>query len=79
MHESLRSLESRHLMRRNDWRIKECSQIQGNLEDRKSLNRALEGIDVAYLVTDFRGPGGIEGELKQGRGFVDACQSVGLR
>ncbi|KAK7223284.1 hypothetical protein V2G26_011287 [Clonostachys chloroleuca] len=47
---------------------------KGDLLDRQSLLNALNGMDVAYLVTDFRGPEDIEGETKQGKQFVDAAK-----
>lgn len=51
--------------------------VKGNLLDRQSLAKALTGCDAAYLVTDFRGPEDIDGELKQGRQFVDAAAEAG--
>jgi uncharacterized protein YbjT (DUF2867 family) len=50
---------------------------KGDLLDRQSLLNALDGVDAAYLVTDFRGPEDIEGEMKQGKQFVDAAKESG--
>lgn len=50
---------------------------RGDLLDRQSLVKALAGVDYAYLVTDFRGPEDIEGELKQGKQFIDAAKEAG--
>ena len=46
--------------------------VAGDMNDRASLDAALEGMDSAYLVTTFfeEGP---EQEAAQGRRFVDAC------
>lgn len=53
--------------------------VKGDLLDRQSLMAALTGVDSAYLVTDFRGPEDIEGELKQGRLFIDTAKESGER
>lgn len=50
---------------------------QGDLENRDSLVAALSDVDAAYLVTDFRGPGDVEGEFQQGKNFVDAAKETG--
>ncbi|CAH0030523.1 unnamed protein product [Clonostachys rhizophaga] len=52
---------------------------KGDLLDRQSLLNALNDVDVAYLVTDFRGPGDIEGEMKQGKQFVDVAKESGVK
>lgn len=51
---------------------------KGDLLDRESLVAALADVDAAYLVTDFRGPEGVSGELQQGRQFVDCAREAGL-
>jgi uncharacterized protein YbjT (DUF2867 family) len=51
--------------------------VKGDLLDRQSIFKALEGVDAAYLVTDFRGPEDVEGELKQGKQFVDVAKEAG--
>ncbi|RSL47456.1 hypothetical protein CEP53_009934 [Fusarium sp. AF-6] len=53
--------------------------VKGDLLDRQSISKALEGADAAYLVTDFRGPEDVEGELKQGKQFVDAAKEAGVK
>lgn len=50
---------------------------QGDLLDDRSVEEALRGVDAAYLVTEFRGPKGVEGELEQGYRFVDAAKRAG--
>lgn len=52
--------------------------FKGDLLDRQSVVDALEGVDAAYLVTDFRGPEDVAGELRQGRQFVDAAKETGM-
>ncbi|KAH6656181.1 hypothetical protein F5X68DRAFT_178887 [Plectosphaerella plurivora] len=52
--------------------------VKGDLLDRSSLLAALAGVDRAYLVTDFRGPEDVEGELKQGRLFIDTAKEAGV-
>lgn len=52
--------------------------VRGDLGDRTSLQNALEGCGAAYLVTDFRGPEDIQGELSQGRLFVDIVKETGM-
>ncbi|KAH6642468.1 hypothetical protein C7974DRAFT_351080 [Boeremia exigua] len=47
--------------------------VQADLEDGASLEAALRGCDAAYLVTDFRGSGDVQGEIQQGKNFVDAA------
>lgn len=50
---------------------------QGDLLNRSSLAKALLGVDYAYLVTDFRGPEDVHGELKQGKEFIDSAKEAG--
>ncbi|GME61919.1 hypothetical protein CEP52_008575 [Neofusicoccum parvum] len=52
--------------------------VKGDLLDRASVAQALKDCDAAYLVTDFRGREDVDGELKQGRQFVDAAKELGL-
>ena len=51
--------------------------VKGDLLSRPDLEKALRGIDAAYLVTDFRGPEDVQGELKQGRQFIDVAKEAG--
>ncbi|KAG5808547.1 hypothetical protein H9Q74_002508 [Fusarium xylarioides] len=53
--------------------------VKGDLLDPESLARALGGADAAYLVTDFRGYRDTDGELEQGRQFIDAAKTAGLK
>lgn len=50
---------------------------RGDLTDSNSLIVALDGCDAAHLVTDFRNPDDIAGELRQGYTFIDAAKQVG--
>jgi uncharacterized protein YbjT (DUF2867 family) len=49
----------------------------GNLNNILSLEAALYDCEVAYLVTDFRGPGDVQGEVEQGQNFVIAAKRAG--
>lgn len=51
--------------------------VKGDLADAISLEAALRGCDAAYLVTDFRGPNDITGEIEQGHVFTDAAKRAG--
>lgn len=53
--------------------------VEGDLEDKASLERALYGCNSAYLVTDFRGSRDVRGEIEQGRNFVDAARTTGKK
>jgi hypothetical protein len=49
---------------------------RGDLSDIRTVEEALQRVNVAFLVTDFRGPGEVDGELKQGFQFVDAAKKA---
>lgn len=51
--------------------------VRGDLGDGPSLQAALEGIDGAFLVTDWMGAG-IEREIVWGKTFADAANQSGL-
>jgi uncharacterized protein YbjT (DUF2867 family) len=52
----------------------------GDLEDTASLDRALAGVDGAFLVTTFMGGGAsVESEERQGKNLVEAAARTGLR
>jgi len=51
----------------------QISLIKGDMLDTNSLTTALQGVDAAFLVTDFTGPQGIAGEIAQGKTFIDAA------
>jgi uncharacterized protein YbjT (DUF2867 family) len=54
--------------------------VAGDLDDTASLDRALAGVDGAFLVTAFRGGGAsVESEERQGKNFVEAAARTGLR
>lgn len=50
--------------------------VRGDLSDKSSLISALEGITVAYFMTDSSI--GVEGEIAQGRGFIAALQEASV-
>lgn len=50
---------------------------KGNLSDRDSLVNALQGVSAVHLVTDFRGPKGADGEIEEGKLFIDCAVSTG--
>ena len=52
--------------------------VKGDLTDSASLEKALAGVDTAFLVTDFMAKG-VEDEVKQGKTFVDAFNKAGGR
>lgn len=51
--------------------------VKGNLLDKESLVSALQGVDAAFLVTDFMG--GTDEEVKQGKTFIDAAVQARLK
>jgi uncharacterized protein YbjT (DUF2867 family) len=53
--------------------------IQGNFDDRASLERALAGMYGAYAVQTPWQSGGVEGELRQGIAFADAAKAAGIQ
>jgi uncharacterized protein YbjT (DUF2867 family) len=52
--------------------------IQGDLDDRRSLDRAINGVHGAFSVGSFweHGP---EGEVRQGKAVADAAKAAGLK
>lgn len=50
--------------------------VKGDLLNQASLVSAFKGVDAAFLVSDFSGPGGIETEIKQGQVFADAAKEA---
>ncbi|GAA5923299.1 NmrA/HSCARG family protein [Sporobolomyces koalae] len=52
--------------------------VKGSLTDVDSLKQALEGKDVAFLVTVIPGKGDTVTEEEQGRNFISAATAVGL-
>jgi len=53
--------------------------IQGNFDDRASLERALDGAYGAYTVQTPWQSGGVEGEVRQGIAFADAAKAAGIQ
>src|SRR5258708_11079054 len=53
--------------------------IQGDFDDRASLERALAGMYGAYAVQTPFQSGGVEGELRQGIAFADAAKAAGIQ
>lgn len=53
--------------------------VAGDLDDTASLERALAGVDAAFLVTNFMGRGAsVDSEVRQGKNCIEAASSVGL-
>ena len=50
---------------------------RGDLTDMASLGTALQGVDRAFLVTD--NSAGEQGEVTQGKNFVDAAKAAGVQ
>lgn len=53
--------------------------VKGDMFDSSSLRTALTGCDSGFLVTDFSGPKGVEGEAESGKLFVDAAKDAGTK
>ena len=53
--------------------------IQGDFDDRASLERALDGAYGAYAVQTPWQRGGVAGEVRQGIAFADAAQAAGIQ
>ncbi len=51
--------------------------VEGDLDDRPSLDRALEGVDGVFYVQQFR-EFGTEGEVRQGKALADAAKAAGV-
>lgn len=69
-----RNPSSHHAQRLGKRGIELC---HGDLSDLRTVEEALRGVSLAFLVTDFRGPGEVDGELKQGFQFVGAAKKAG--
>lgn len=53
--------------------------VQGDLNDRASLDRALSGVNAVFSVQDFWAKGvGYAGEVKQGLNLANAAQQAGV-
>ena len=53
--------------------------VQGDLDDRASLDRALAGVYGAFSVQTFAGPEGSVGETRQGKTLADAAKAAGVQ
>lgn len=53
--------------------------VQGDLDDRASLDRALAGAYGVFSVQTFMGPDGPAGETRQGKLLADAAQAAGVQ
>ena len=53
--------------------------VQGDLDDRASLDRALSGAYGAFSVQTFMGPEGPIGEARQGMVLADAAKAAGIQ
>jgi uncharacterized protein YbjT (DUF2867 family) len=53
--------------------------VQGDLDDRASLDRALAGTYGVFSVQTFMGPDGPAGETRQGKLLADAAQAAGVQ
>lgn len=51
--------------------------VRGDFDDPASLDRALEGVDGAFSMQQWRGVG-VDGEIRQGRAFADAAKRAGV-
>ncbi|MEU9078606.1 NmrA/HSCARG family protein [Kitasatospora sp. NPDC004745] len=53
--------------------------VRGDLDDGESLFEAMRGVHGVFSVQTFRGPGGCEAEVRQGRAVADAAVRAGVR
>jgi len=53
--------------------------VKGDMFDSSSLKTALIGCEAAFLVTDYSGPKGVEGEEESGKLFVDAAKAAATK
>jgi len=51
--------------------------IQGNYDDRPSLDHALKGVDGVFSMQDFRG--GPDAEIRQGKALAAAAKAAGVK
>ena len=52
--------------------------VRGDMEDRSALSRVAEGVYGVHSVQDSHGPGGSEGEVRQGENVADAAKRSGV-
>ncbi|MFI8105675.1 NmrA/HSCARG family protein [Streptomyces sp. NPDC086023] len=53
--------------------------VRGDMEDAASLDAAMEGVYGVFSVQTFRGPGGVEAEIRQGKAVADAAVRAGVK
>jgi len=54
--------------------------LQGDLDDRASLDAALQGVYGVFSVQSFaQKGGGLEGEVRQGKALADAAKAAGVQ
>jgi uncharacterized protein YbjT (DUF2867 family) len=53
--------------------------VQGDLDDRSSLDRALTGVYGVFSVQTFMGPEGPVGETRQGKALADTAKAAGVQ
>lgn len=54
--------------------------VEANMEDRTSLDRAMQGVYGVYSVQNFWLPGvGFDGEVRQGKNMADAARAAGVQ
>ncbi|MFJ6940030.1 NmrA/HSCARG family protein [Streptomyces sp. NPDC101132] len=53
--------------------------VRGDMEDAASLDAATEGAYGVFSVQTFRGPGGVEAEIRQGKAVADAAVRAGVK
>ncbi|HEY5996062.1 MAG TPA: NmrA/HSCARG family protein [Candidatus Deferrimicrobiaceae bacterium] len=69
---------TRDIKKASAWKARGAELVQGDLSDRKSLDRALETVDKVYLVTTpFEN--GMEAEVLQGTTMIDAARDADIR
>lgn len=69
---------TRNVKKAESWRKRGVELVEGDLTDRKALDRALETVDKAYLITTpFEK--GMDAEVEMGCKFVDAAREADVR
>lgn len=53
--------------------------VRGDMDDEASLAAAMEGVHGVFSVQTFRGSGGVEAEIRQGKAVADAAVRAGVK
>ncbi|WP_158939602.1 NmrA/HSCARG family protein [Streptomyces sp. NRRL S-87] len=53
--------------------------VRGDMDDEASLDAAMEGVYGVFSVQTFRGAGGVEAEIRQGKAVADAAVRAGVK